>query len=74
MFLDDTKVFVKVNSVKDASGGLHILQGSSEVWQLPFNPIKCKSMALSHCNNQFFYHIRSSQCGITIEETTCKKA
>jgi len=57
-FVDDTKLFAKVNNKTDKEiiqKDLHQLKEWSNTWQMPFNSSKCKVLHFGASNKEFSY-------------------
>jgi len=58
MFADDTKIWCKINTVKDAESlqaDLNDLTEWSRRWQMAFNSDKCKVMHIGHRQDTKYY-------------------
>jgi len=58
MFADDTKVWTKIKSATDGASlqsDLNQLTDWSNIWQLKFNPDKCKVMSIGHKQDTKYY-------------------
>jgi len=72
LFADDTKVYSGVKSdddIKRLQKDIDNLEKWSEVWQMPFNISKCKSLHLGYSNTNHIY----SMGGNCIEQTREEK-
>ena len=58
LFADDTKVYSCVKNdddIRRLQEDIDILERWSEVWQMPFNILKCKSFHLGYSNPNSIY-------------------
>ncbi len=70
-FADDTKLFAKINSRKDAEelqGDLDKIFQWSREWQMLFNVEKCKAMHIGKRNCEFGYQMNGITLGTVTEE------
>ena len=59
LFADDTKIFKKIKSIKDAidlQSDIHLLEEWSDKWLLKFNPEKCHILTLGKFENIMHTH------------------
>ena len=71
MFVDDAKVFCKVNTNDDSmrlQDDLTRLSEWSKLWKLPFNIGKCKSLHIGRSNNRTIYKMDNQELQQVREE------